>query len=221
MVKHKPDFFWTSDTDLMTSLFFIMLTLYVLTYVKLNSTIKLQKEKLAIIEMVEENLKPLKSDNSLFVYEEKYKRFKLGFDVKFGLAKTNINQNDLENYDETIQKINQAGFKLRTIINNLNEKRKSDSRLNNVSYILVIAGSASQIGTDKQYNYQISYNRALGLWNYWRMIGIDFEDKKYEGLIDLQIAGNGWGGVGREPKEKEVNNQRFLIQIFPKIGDTK
>lgn len=50
MAKNKPDFFWTSYTDLMTSLFFIMLTLYVLTYVKLNSTIKLQKEKLAIIE---------------------------------------------------------------------------------------------------------------------------------------------------------------------------
>lgn len=219
MAKNKFDFFWTSYTDLMTSLFFIMLTLYVLTYVKLNSTIKLQKEKLAIIEMVEENLKPLKSDNSLFVYEEKYKRFKLGFDVKFKRAKVNINEFDLENYEDTRDKINKAGFKLRTIIDNLNEKRKADHTLSKVSYILVIAGSASQIGTDKQYNYQISYNRALSLWNYWKMIGIDFEDKKYEGLIDLQIAGNGWGGVGRE--QIEENNQRFLIQIFPKIGDTK
>lgn len=47
-----------------------------------------------------------------------------------------------------------------------------------------------------------------------------FENAKiYEGLIDLQIAGNGWGGVGRQ--QIEENNQRFLIQIFPKIGDTK
>lgn len=45
---------------------------------------------------------------------------------KFGRAKTNINPNDLDNYDETLQKINKAGFKLRTIINNLNDKRKSN-----------------------------------------------------------------------------------------------
>jgi hypothetical protein len=217
--KKNFDLFWASYADLMTSLFFVMLMLFVLTIYKLNKTIKLQKEKLAIIETVEENLKPLRSDSTLFVYENEYKRFKLGFDVKFVTAKTSINSYDLENYTETIQNINKAGFKLRTIIDNLNQKRKSDPRLDKVSYILVIAGSASQFkGNDKQYNYQISYNRALSLWNYWKMIGIDFEDKKYEGLIDLQIAGNGWGGVGRDEKIEE-NNQRFLIQIFPKIGN--
>ena len=77
MKSKQENSFWPSYTDLMTSLFFIMLVLYVLTYVRLSSTIKLQKEKLAIIETVEENLKPLKKDKSLFVYDEKYKRFKL------------------------------------------------------------------------------------------------------------------------------------------------
>ena len=53
-MKKSNDSFWPSYTDLMTSLFFIMLVLYVLTYVRLNSTIKLQKEK---IEIYEENEK--------------------------------------------------------------------------------------------------------------------------------------------------------------------
>ena len=57
------------------------------------------------------------------------------------------------------------------------------------------------------------------MWNYWLSKGINFEDNEYKGLIDLQISGNGWGGVGREPIED--NNQRFLIQIFPKIGEIK
>jgi hypothetical protein len=57
-------------------------------------------------------------------------------------------------------------------------------------------------------------------------MGIDFEAKKYEGLIDLQIAGNGWGGVGRFERDpqnfmkNETKNQRFIIQIVPKIGNT-
>lgn len=218
MKPNKTDSFWPSYTDLMTSLFFIMLVLYVLTYVRLNTTIKLQKEKLAIIEAVEENLKPLKSDKSLFVYEDKYKRFKLSFDVKFNINTSSINSNELVNYNTTVTKIDQAGLKLKSIIDNLNRTRNNNIKLKNVSYILVIAGYASKTGME-QHNYELSYLRALGLKNYWRSKGIDFEASQYEGLIDLQISGNGWGGVGREPIDE--NNQRFLIQIFPKIGDIK
>jgi hypothetical protein len=75
-------------------------------------------------------------------------------------------------------------------------------------------------------DYLRSYDRAYSLWLHWKNIGIDFEDKKYKGLIDLQIAGNGWGGVGRfqyDPQDHFINeakNQRFIIQIVPKIGDT-
>jgi len=218
-MKNKSDiFFWTSFTDLMTSLFFIMLVLYVLTYVRLNTTIKLQKEKLAIIEAVEENIKPLKSDKTLFAYEQEYKRFKLSFDVKFIVNGRSINNNDIVNPYVTINKIDQAGIKLKSIIDKLNLSKMKDKKLKNVSYILVIAGYASKTG-DEQQNYELSYLRALSLKNYWRSQGIDFESSSYNGLIDLQISGNGWGGIGREIID--ANNQRFLIQIFPKIGDIK
>ena len=200
----------------MTSLFFIMLVLYVLTYVRLNTTIKLQKEKLAIIETVEENLKPLKSDQALFTYEEQYKRFKLSFDVKFVTNKWQLNDSELEHFNTTINKIKQAGVKLKSIIDNLKTTKDGDEKLKNVSYILVIAGYASHTGEPYK-NYELSYRRALSLRDYWLSMGINFEAPEYKDLIDLQISGNGWGGVGR--LQNEADNQRFLIQIFPKIGD--
>lgn len=218
MKSKQENSFWPSYTDLMTSLFFIMLVLYVLTYVRLSSTIKLQKEKLAIIETVEENLKPLKKDKSLFVYDEKYKRFKLSFDVKFLENKSGINRNDLVDYAATVNKINNAGLKLKGIIDNLYSTKISNPKLKNVSYILVIAGYASKKG-DEYHNYKLSYERALALRNQWRLKGINFESIKYREIVDLQISGNGEGGVGREIPD--ANNQRFLIQIFPKIGDVK
>lgn len=217
MKSKQENSFWPSYTDLMTSLFFIMLVLYVLTYVRLSSTIKLQKEKLTIIETVEQNLKPLKED-PLFVYEEEYKRFKLSFDVKFETNKYNLNPGELENYASTITSINRAGQNLKYIIDNLNVTKNSNPQLRNVSYILVIAGYASKTG-DELHNYKLSYERALALRNHWRTKGIDFESEQYQDLIDLQISGNGIGGVGRDIVD--VNNQRFLIQIFPKIGDVK
>lgn len=217
MKTNKNDSFWPSYTDLMTSLFFIMLVLYVLTYVRLNTTIKLQQDKLDIIEAVEENLKPLKSESSLFIYEEQYKRFKLSFDVKFGNNQSRINDVELENYAVTIDNIDKAGEKLKSIIDNLKSTKDANSKLKNVSYILVIAGYASRSG-EEIHNYELSYQRALALRNYWRTKGIDFE-RGYDNLIDLQIAGNGWGGLGR--LDNDADNQRFLIQIFPKIGDIK
>lgn len=218
MNTSKSDAFWPSYTDLMTSLFFIMLVLYILTYVRLNSTIQFQANKLKIIETVEENLRPLKRETSLFIYEEQYKRFKLAFDVKFGNNQYLLSPSELNNYTETIDRIDKAGLKLKMIIDHLKQERSSDERLKRVSYVVVIAGYASRSG-EELHNYELSYKRALELKNYWKSKGIDFEAKEYQELVDLQIAGNGWGGIGRLPME--VDNQRFLIQIFPKIGDVE
>lgn len=235
MKKNGHSFFWLSFSDLMTSLFFIMLVLYVLTYItlkakekKLQEIVEVQKNKLAIIETVEENLKPLKEDTALFRYESVYKRFKLAFDVKFAIGQTGINQNDLEDYFNTVNKIDQAGLKLKSIIDTLQNKKVDNPKLKNVSYLVIISGYASHlISGGESDDYLRSYNRAYSLWQHWKNIGIDFEDQKYSGLIDLQISGNGWGGVGRfqiDPErhyENEKRNQRFIIQIVPKIGDTQ
>jgi hypothetical protein len=220
-MKSKNDFFWPSFTDLMTSLFFIMLVLYVLTYVQLKRKNFVLEQKLKIIETVEANLEPLKRDTALFRFEKDYNRYKLAFDVKFNNDKSIIlSDADLINPDYTRAKIREAGEKLKVVIDGLKLKKEGDSSMKNISYILVIAGYASKDRYSKSlaHNYELSYKRALSLWAYWKYhVGIDFESPQYRGLIDLQISGNGWGGVGRV--ENEEDNQRFLIQIFPKIAN--
>ena len=260
----KSGFFWVSYADLMTSLFFIMLVLYVVSYalyqvqlkkastgkvelfqkieelnnanskleelnLELESTkqkLLIEAEKAKIIKVVEQNLKPLKNNTNLFKYEDKYKRFTLAFDVKFRKGAYTISNDDLENYEHTSKKIQQAGKELLKTIDHLAEQRVTNPDMKNVSYLITIAGYASKLPNNTELTeYERSYRRAYFLWQYWKDMGIDFEDKKYEGLIDLQIAGNGWGGVGRFPYDpnnsfiNEMKNQRFIIQIVPKIGE--
>ncbi|ATL46431.1 hypothetical protein COR50_04155 [Chitinophaga caeni] len=224
--------FWTSFSDLMTSLFFIVLTLYVLTFLmlkkkekELQNTVDDLQHKLEVYDMVEQNLKPLKEDTKLFRYEEAYKRFTLAFDVNFKLGKHDILPGQLLNYSFTVEKIKEVGYQLQNTIYSLAKSKTNNPGMENVSYLVIIAGSASHLSDGYQLNdYELSYRRAYSLWNYWKSIGINFEADRYNGLVDLQIAGNGWGGVGRFPRDpknhykSEVKNQRFIIQIVPKIG---
>lgn len=190
----------------------------------LAETVQNLEHKLKVYNLVEQNLKPLKEDTLLFLYEENYKRFKLAFDVKFVGGKYGISYNDIEtDKANTIANINSAGKKLLQTIDKLNYQRKNNYALKDVSYLLIISGYASKSSGGMIDNYELSYKRAFNLWKYWRDMGIDFEKEEYEGLIDLQIAGNGLGGVGRIPFTSvyyEEKNQRFIIQIIPKIGNT-
>ena len=205
MKKKGESFFWTSFADLMTSLFFIVLVLYVLTYIMLKrkekeliNTVEDLKHKLEVYELVEQNLKPLKQDTLLFRYEEDYKRFTLAFDVNFALGKSQIQRGDLNNYDVTASKIESVGKQLQITIDNLARNKAENPAMNKVSYLVIISGYASHLLSGSQISdYDLSYQRAYSLWAYWKSIGIDFEASKYKGLIDLQIAGNGWGGVGK------------------------
>jgi len=234
MKKKGESFFWTSFADLMTSLFFIVLVLYVLTYIMLKrkekeliNTVDDLKHKLEVYELVEQNLKPLKQDTLLFRYEEDYKRFTLAFDVNFTLGKSAIASGELNNYEVTAAKIQSVGNQLQKTIDQLAKNKADNPSMKNVSYLVIISGYASHLLSGRQLSdYDLSYKRAYNLWVYWKSIGIDFEAPKYKGLIDLQIAGNGWGGVGRYERDpdhlmaNETKNQRFIIQIVPKIGNT-
>jgi hypothetical protein len=253
----KQGFFWVGYSDLMTTLFFVMLVLYVISFTlykkqvadinkknkklekvindldatnqELNKTKKkllIEAEKGKIIDIVEENLKPLKENTYLFKYEPSYKRFTLAFDVKFKIGEVKLKNDKIENYSTTIKKINSAGHELKNIIDNLARNKITNPKLKDVSYLVIIAGYASHLPGNNQYTeFERSYKRAYYLWEYWKQKGIDFEDEKFKGLIDLQIAGNGWGGIGRFPLSSvndyvsEKKNQRFIIQIVPKIGE--
>lgn len=241
----KANFFWVSYADLMTSLFFVMLVLSAISFVlfeaekgkyediikELNAKdaiIKVQAEKYRIIESVEQNLEPLKKDGDLFVYEQEYKRYKLAFDIQFAEGKVGINRNDVLNFEIAEEKIDKVGKKLLQTVEGLIEKRRKEpEKYASISYLIVVAGSASKLpGDDSDKNYLYSYNRAYNLYKYWRdELGIDFNARKYHGFIEFQIAGNGEGGIGRFPRDaqqgfkNERRNQRFLINVIPKIGE--
>ena len=58
--------------------------------------------------------------------------------------------------------------------------------------------------------YELSYHRALALYNKWKHL--NFRDSNTE----IIIAGSGFNGINRD-NVVEDNNKRFIIQIIPKI----
>lgn len=220
----KKNFFWISYTDLMTSLFFIMMVLFVITVSVLKGRTKVLEEEKEVLETVYKNIEKLKDNSKLFEYDSIYKRYKLKFIVEFINDSSSISEGSLLNFDSTVKKLGDVGGGLKTIIDNLRELKKNDSSYRNISYMIIISGSASNIGP-QDHNYFLSYNRAYNLYKFWRdgEQGIDFDAEEYHDLIDFQIAGNGIGGVGREEPENgniyNTRNQRFIINVVPKIGE--
>jgi len=240
-MKNSNNQFWASFSDLMTSLFFVMLILYILTFIllqqrnkqykkkveELNEILHKKNEILETYHLVENSLSPLKNDKLLH-YDKRFKRYTLSFDIYFRQNYYRLNsQLDLySNYRETINKLLSVGKHLKELVDSLNYKKKTNPKFKNVNYLFVITGSASNLPGNNVYNnYVLSYKRALSLYDFWKSHGIDFDSKAYHQIIDLQIAGNGIGGVGRFPDtnfnnySSEKRNQRFIINIVPKIGE--
>ena len=89
------------------------------------------------------------------------------------------------------------------------------------SYQLVIEGNAAipwqqlhngNFNPDNATMYDLSYRRALALYNRWRSKGLNFRQYNTE----IIIAGSGFNGNNRDTKIEDYN-KRFVIQIIPKI----
>ena len=96
MTKQKKSLFWASYADLMTSLFFIMLTLFVASSILLSKKGKEwrdmyyqsedQKQQLQRINDVIQDL-----DSTYFEYIDLYKKSKLVIPVNFAVDQYDIN----------------------------------------------------------------------------------------------------------------------------------
>jgi flagellar basal body-associated protein FliL len=84
----KQSFFWASYADLMTSLFFIMLVLFVLTAVILKKQARASEQAIEKINQVVTALQLL--DTNYFDYDEKSLRYKLNIDIRFRIDDDNI-----------------------------------------------------------------------------------------------------------------------------------
>ncbi|TXD81030.1 hypothetical protein ESY86_19440 [Subsaximicrobium wynnwilliamsii] len=209
--KHK-DFFWMSFSDLMTSLFFVVLVLYVLTYVMLKDA--LQKANTTIEEQnkilqLKEQFKPLQEDKD-FIYLADCKKYiskELNSIEIFEPNKSAI----LEKYESSTIKV---GNKLEELLKNLNAANV------NFSYLIIIEGNMAnswdkRFSSDSEYGYKKSYERALAVYNLWSNNNIDL--RKYNS--EILISGSGFNGLCRDKVEE--NNKRFSIQIIPKIEYSK
>jgi hypothetical protein len=235
--EKSRDFFWPSYVDLMTALFAVVLVLFVLSYYNLNKKkqeledlVKIKEQEAAILNKVKANFKLFEKEPDIFYIDTKYNRIQLSFEIKFrkGLQYYRLIPNDIEgNFSTTENKLNELGQKLKSIIEEFQLQKKNDTLMKDVSYLMVISGSASKFQNDNpNENYILSYKRALSLHEFWKEnLGLDFDAPKYHDIIELQISGVGFGGVGRfnspyNPTKisEEEKNQRFIIHIAPKIG---
>lgn len=228
MKRKKESYFWTSYSDLMTSLFFIMLVLFILTVVLLNKRMQATATELAAIKEVVNSTKELNNNpESLFVYKPEYKKYVLNVRCFFDETKTSV-----VDMQADTAKLHRAGNEIRSFLNNNVENQ----------YMMIIEGQASRNSQKLTFtNYDYSFRRALTLMSFWKDVcKIDFGKN-----CEIQIAGSGdgrynFGYTGendyydkkflemdsllmREHGANERNNQRFVIHIIPKniIEDEK
>ena len=208
--KKKESYFWTSYSDLMTNLFFVMLMLFILAIALLHrEMVQIGKERDATkeeLEKINEIRTAIQNiDTTYFQYDEDYKKHILKTKVKFQTGSSNINDLDDATKDELLA----VRDTIKSFLDKLLQKDGS------ASYLLVIEGQASK---DKYaLNNQLSYDRALSLFKFW------FPDQKNTTLrffnLPCEVVIAGAGFMEGKPRDADnAANQRFLIQIMPQSG---
>lgn len=197
----KSSFFWVSFSDLMVSLFFIMLVLFILAIGYMQNIIRITQDKINKIEEIQESTRQLPEE--FFSYQPNYKRYKLNKQIQFPVGRSEIQSE----YFTYLISVGQS-------IDNLINKLKSDPKYKefDIKYLVVIEGMASK--DNFEYNFELSYSRALSLYKFWEENGIKFDPE----ICEVQIAGSGTEGLREFSGPDEFKNQQFLIHIVPKIG---
>lgn len=215
---NRKALFWTSYSDLMTSLFFAMLVLFVVVVIAMGQTniilrellnnTTAEKEQLERITHLKDQFQSLTESGSLEYDEEKCMFYVKDF---VGIEIFEPNQDIIK--PEYISSVDKVGKEIKGIINALNYNN------GNFKFQLVIEGTAAipyrelvakTYNPDNKEMYLLSYKRALALYERWKYL------KFRESNTEVIISGSGFNGINRD-KLVEDNNKRFVIQIIPKI----
>ena len=228
----KKDSFWLSYSDLMTSLFFVMLVLFITGICILTTsdqTMAGLKAKLAEaedkIEKLEKDLKKQTAQQyeKLMQLTAQFKSLSESSSLRYDEGQKTFIAKDFEGIEifehdsdkikkEYISTVKTVGEDLLKILKKLNSDNK-DSK-----FLLVIEGNTANkydksISKDANYSYELSYKRALALYNQWKSLNL----RQYN--TEVLICGSGMNGINRDNKVEE-NNKRFVIQILPKLSRT-
>ena len=232
----KKSLFWTSYSDLMTSLFFAMLVLFVVVVVamgasnrrvqvlntQLQDALKKLEQALDSAKVSNEQLKQVVRLNDQFQtlttstcldYDSKRRIFFVpeleGVEIFY--------PNDATIKTEYLATIDKVGKDIKNVLDSL--------KSNNVDfkYQLVIEGYAAipykelkthSYNPDNEEMYRLSYQRVLALYRRWKPLNLRGSN------TEIIIAGSGFNGENRNINNENVN-KRFVIQIIPKIDKPK
>lgn len=222
MAREKfNDSFWLSYSDLMTSLFFIMLVLFIVCIAKMGKALNeanASNEQLRQILQLETQFEELSRLSALqYVEEQKMFVAKDFIGIEIFNPFTGSNWEEATTIKQKyIQIVDSVGQSLLIVVKELYEKNPD------LNFQLVIEGYAAipwQLLQNHNYNadnkrmYELSYHRALALYRRWLSNGINLRAYNTEVII----AGSGFNGNNRDENVEE-NNKRFVIQIIPKIS---
>lgn len=191
----------------MTSLFFVMLVLFVVSYAFFRAeagTVEILEKQKEEVEAIEEALRTL--DANYFHFIEENKRYRLNIDVRFNPREANIYVMP----NEILDSLYNAGNILYQTIDSLityNER---------AHLLLVIEGNNQRPDNyldEIEFGYTNSYRRALALFNFWKERGLNFYD--FGERCEVIIAGSGYFGLAREENDPTLN-RRFTLQITSK-----
>ena len=135
---NKRSFFWASYADLMSSLFFIMLVLFVLTIVMLQKQMieieEMRKATEAEINKIKEIQNAISNiDSTYFAYNAEHKKHILKIDVGFQTNSADITDIELDTRHQLLN----AGKAINQFIKDACQKY-------NAQYLLIIEGQASK-----------------------------------------------------------------------------
>lgn len=206
----KESYFWTSYSDLMTNLFFVMLMLFILAIALLHrQMVQIGKERdatkaeLAKINEIRAAIQNI--DTAYFQYNPEYKKHILKTKVKFRTGSSNIDDLD----EATKAELLSVRDTIKSFLDALMLKDMS------ASYLLVIEGQASRDAYTL--NNQLSYDRALSLFKFWFPDQTNTTLRFFDLPCEVVIAGAGY--MEGKPRDADnASNQRFLIQIMPQSG---
>lgn len=225
MKKNKKEsFFWTSYSDLMTSMFFVMLVLFVVTVALLHKEmVKIGEEREAMrierdvtqaqldkIQEIQEATQTI--DTSYFRFDKNFNRHTLkNITVSFNTYSSDINDIPLD-VRKTLAK---AGESIRASL------LQAQKEIPEAKFLLIIEGQTSNDGYGG--NYELSYSRALSLVKFWSSQKIYFDEAGGIHNCEVIISGSGKSSKFREypDNKKNTKNQRFVIHIIPKPGEIK
>lgn len=208
--------FWPSYSDLLTTLFFVMLILFVLSFSlfeKSKQEIKEKRDSLQVkveqYEKVQEIQKAIsKLDTSYFYFNKECRRHELIQNLIFYPGRPEIPDTPVVAREELLN----AGKILKKLIDSLSTEEK-------IRYILILEGRVAKKwdGTlqlsDEDARF-LSYRRGLSIYKFWIEEGLKFD----ENLCEVIISGSGYDGNCRYNDKDEGLNKRVVIHILPKIG---